>query len=525
LNEDAATNDAARPGFARRVRRIGLVAGPVLWALLYQVLPAEYRAPGGELLPLPHAGRATLGMMAWMAAWWLTEAVEIEVTALLPIALFPVLGILPVGKTTANYGADVIYLFLGGFVLARAIARWGLDRRIAFATLRLVGTRPAAIVAGLMGATALLSMWVSNTATCAMMVPIALSVIDVALRRRTGKGLEETGGIPEADRDLRHFALSALLGVAYAASIGGLGTIVGSPPNGILVRYVEQASGGRVSFLDWMRIGLPAVVVFLPLAWLLNTKVMFPSRMGEIEGGREYVRGEWARLGPPSRGERTTLLVFAATALLWMSSPLLARWEVGGHRPLAGVSDAGIAIAAAVALFLLPAGGAPGRRIMDWTDAVKLPWGVLVLFGGGLALASAIEANGAAAYIGSLAAGLRGWPAWAVVLAVIAIMTFMSEVTSNTAQVAAMLPILAALAPALGIRPGLLMVPATVAASCAFMMPVGTPPNAIVFGTGLVRMPQMMKAGLVLNLAGILVVFALTWLVFAPALAAFARPG
>jgi sodium-dependent dicarboxylate transporter 2/3/5 len=511
--------------FQRRVRRVGLVAGPALAFLVYGILPHEYRAAGGELVPFSHAGRATLGMMAWMAAWWLTEAVEIEVTALLPIALFPLLGIQPLGKTTASYGADVIYLFLGSFVLARAIARWGLDRRIAFATLRLVGTRPRAIVGGIMGATAFLSMWVSNTATCAMMVPIALSVVDVALRRRSGKGLEETGGIPESDRDLRHFALSALLGVAYAASIGGLGTIVGSPPNGILVRFVEQSSGARVSFVGWMRIGLPVVLVFLPLAWFLTTRVMFPSRMGGIEGGQEFVRAEWARLGPLGRGERATLAVFAVTALLWMTAPLLGRWEVRGVRPFAGLSDAGIAIAAAIALFLLPADRATGRRVMDWSDAVKLPWGVLILFGGGLALASATEANGVAGYIGGLAAGFRGWPTWAVVLAVIAIMTFLSEVTSNTAQVAAMLPLLAALAPALGIRPGLLLVPATVAASCAFMMPVGTPPNAIVFGTGLVRMPQMMRAGLWLNLASILVVFALTWLVFVPALEAFAAPG
>ncbi len=515
---------ASKGALERRIRRIGLLAGPVLAFLVYEILPHEYRAAGGEPVPFPHAGRATLGMMAWMAAWWLTEAVEIEVTALLPIALFPILGILPLGKTTANYGADVIYLFLGGFVLARAISRWGLDRRIAFATLRLVGTRPRAIVAGLMGATAFLSMWVSNTATCAMMVPIVLSVIDVALRRRTGKGLEETGGIPESDRDLRHFALSALLGVAYASSIGGLGTIVGSPPNGILVRYVEQVTGARVSFLDWMKIGLPVVVVFLPLAWFLNAKVMFRSRMGEIEGGQEYVRGEWARLGPLSRGERATLAVFLVTALLWMTAPLLGKWEIGGSKPLAGLSDAGIAIAAAIALFVIPADRASGKRVMEWSDAAKLPWGVLILFGGGLALASAIDANGAAAYLGSLAAGLQGWPTWAVVLAVIALMTFMSEVTSNTAQVAAMLPILAALAPALGIRPGLLMVPATVAASCAFMMPVGTPPNAIVFGTGLVRIPQMMKAGLWLNLAGILVIFLLTWLVFAPVLNSLAPP-
>src|SRR5512134_3992996 len=246
----------------QNVRHAGLVAGPVLALLLYLVLPHEYRAAGGDTATFTQAGRTTLAMMAWMATWWMTEAVDIEVTALLPIALFPLLGVMPLGKTTAIYSSDVIYLFLGGFVLALAIARWGLDRRIAFITLRLVGTRPKAIVAGTMGATAFISMWVSNTATAAMMIPIVLSVIDVALRRRSGKGLAEHGGIPDDDRDMRNFALSALLGVAYAASIGGLGTIIGSPPNGILVRFIEQTYGVEISFLRWMLVGVPTMLLF-----------------------------------------------------------------------------------------------------------------------------------------------------------------------------------------------------------------------------------------------------------------------
>ena len=324
---------ATRPGLQQRIKRIGLFAGPLFALLLYFTLPHEYRAADGTNVVFGHAGRATLAAMGWMATWWMTEAVEIEVTSLLPIALFPLAGIMPLGKTTANYGADVIYLFLGGFVIALAIARCGLDRRIAFFTLRLVGTRPKAIVAGTMGATAFLSMWVSNTATAAMMVPIVLSVIDVALRSRTGKGLSEHGGIPDDDRDMRNFALSALLGVAYAASIGGLGTIIGSPPNGILVRFVEQMSGIQVTFLDWMMIGVPAMLTFLPLAWLLNTFVLFPTRMKEIEGGRDYVREQWSKLGPLSRGERATLAVFAMAVVLWMTAPLLKDWEIGGSPP------------------------------------------------------------------------------------------------------------------------------------------------------------------------------------------------
>jgi sodium-dependent dicarboxylate transporter 2/3/5 len=364
-------------------------------------------------------------------------------------------------------------------------------------------------------------MWVSNTATAAMMVPIVLSVVDVALRRRRGKGLAELGGIPADDRDLRNFALSALLGIAYAASIGGLGTIIGSPPNGILVRFVETTMGTRITFLDWMLIGVPAVLAFLPLAWFLNAFVLFRSRMQEIEGGREYVQNEWTKLGRVSAGERAVLAVFAGTVLLWMTAPLLKDLSFAGLAPLRGLSDVGVAIAATIVLFLIRIrDGRDGSTValMDWNTAVRLPWGVLVLFGGGLALATATEVNGVPGFIGSLAAGFAGWPFWAILLAIVLIMIFMSELTSNTAQVATMLPILAALAPVLDVAPGVLLVPATVAASCAFMMPVGTPPNAIVFGTGLVRMPDMMKAGLWLNLTGALLIFALTYAVFVPVL-------
>jgi sodium-dependent dicarboxylate transporter 2/3/5 len=347
-----------------------------------------------------------------------------------------------------------------------------------------------------------------------------LSVVDVAARRRCGKSLAELGGIPRDDHDLRNFALSALLGVAYAASIGGLGTIIGSPPNGILVRFTEQVAGVQITFLDWMMIGVPAMLTFLPLAWFLNTFVLFRSGMKEIEGGREYVRDEWAKLGPMNAGERATLVVFAVTVALWMTAPLLKDFTVAGIKPFEGLADAGIAVGAAIALFLIRVKKADGSSaaVMDWETATKLPWGVLVLFGGGLALASATEVNGVPGFIGSLAAGFAGWPFWAILLAIITIMVFMSELTSNTAQVATMLPILAALGPVLGVPAGVLLVPATIAASCAFMMPVGTPPNAIVFGTGLIRMPDMMKAGLWLNLAGIALTFALTYVVFVPVL-------
>jgi sodium-dependent dicarboxylate transporter 2/3/5 len=515
--DDGAMTPHARPAdLALLVRRIGFCAGPALALVLYVVLPAGETVAEGTLSP---AGLSTLAVMGWMATWWMTEAVPIEATSLLPIVVFPLLGVTSLAATTAAYGSDVVFLFMGGFVLAAAIQKHGLDRRIAFATLRVVGARPGAIVGGIMAATAFLSMWVSNTATAAMMVPIALSVIDVSLQRSTGRTLAEHGGIPVGDIDNRNLALATLLGVAYAASIGGLGTIVGSPPNGILVRYLETR-GVSVGFLEWMAIGVPAMLLFLPLAWLINVKLLFPTRIREIEGGREYLAGEWAKLGSPGRGERVTLAVFACTVALWIFRPLLIDVAVGGVRPFANLSDAGIAMAAALALFMIPVDRERRAMAMDWETAVKLPWGVLILFGGGLALAGAAEANGVAVYIGTLAEGLSAWPAWAALLAMIAIMVFMSEVTSNTAQVATMVPLLAAIAPVLGLPAAMLLIPATLGASCAFMMPVGTPPNAIVFGTGLVRIPQMMRAGLWLNLTGILLIFALSWWGLPPLLAA-----
>ena len=499
------------PQGARYVRRTVLFAGPVLALATFLALPEFYVDGESREVAFTTAGRATLAMVVWMAAWWMTEAVDIEVTALLPIALFPILGIATIAKATEPYASDVIYLFLGGFVLGLAIERWGLDRRIAFHTLRLTGPRPGAMVAGFMAATAFLSMWISNTACAAMMVPIAVSVIDLVLRSRTGKGLRESGGIPQEQMAERNFALGLLLAVAYSASIGGIATLIGSPPNGIAARFIAQTYGKEITFLDWMAFGLPFTLVFLPIAWLFLTKVLFPVEFREVPGGREMIATEIAKLGPMNRGEKATLAVFAAAAFLWIFGGLLRGVDLGGIRPLRGLTDSGVAMLAALALFLLPVDREKGTRAMDWQTASHLPWGVLILFGGGLSLAAAVEANGVSGYIGQLARGFAVLPPLGLLVAIIAMTVFLSEVTSNTAQVATMTPVLAAMAPALGLDPKTLVVVCALAASSAYMMPVGTPPNAIVFGTGLVRMPQMVRAGFVLNLAGIAVITALAW--------------
>src|SRR5262245_28655215 len=450
------------------------------------------------------APKAVRELAAWGVPWSRVRKGDREV----------IINGAPLGKVLPPYAADVIFLFMGGFVIGLAIERWGLDRRIAFFTLRLVGARPSAIVGGFMAVTAFLSMWVSNTACAAMMVPIALSVVDLVLRTRTGAGLKESQGIPQDRIPERNFAMGLLLCIAYAASIGGIATVIGSPPNGIAVRYIRQTFDKDVSFSDWLLVGGPFTLVFLPIAWLLVTRVLFPADIGEIQGGRRHFDEEYRKLGPLSRGEKIVLAVFSAAAALWITSPLLKGVVLAGVRPLAGLFDAGIAMLAALALFLLPVDRARGIRAMNWATASKLPWGVLMLFGGGLTLATAVEANGVSKFLGNLSRDLAGLHPFLVPLVVTTMTVFLSELTSNTAQVATMVPVLSAMSPAIGMNPYVLIFACTLGASSAYMMPVGTPPNAIVFGTGLVPLAQMMKAGFVLNLVGILVITALVALFY-----------
>ena len=505
---------------AATIRRAGLVAGPVLALACYLALPTEFADGTGKIVPFLHPGRATLAMLVWMALWWMTEAVDIEVTALLPLVAFPLVGIMSIEEAAAPYASSVVYLFLGGFILALAIQRCGLDRRIAFLTLRLVGTTPGRLVAGMLATCAFLSMWISNTAAAAMMVPIAIAVVDLVLRTRTGSGFDPKQGIPADRVDERNFATALVLAIAYGASIGGVATLIGSPPNGIAAKFIQQTYGVEVTFLKWLAVGLPLTFVMLPVVWFILVRIAFRSRLGPVEGGREFLDAELRKLGPLTRGERVVLAVFLSTICLWMTRPWVVAIKVGIVQPFGGLTDAGIGITAALVLFLLPVGGKAGYG--RWTGPTRSSCrgACCVLFGGGLSLAAATEATGVAAYIGSLTQHLGGLPVLAVVLAIVAITTFASELTSNTAQVALMLPLLAAAAPGLGVPPALLLIPCTLAASLAFMMPVGTPPNAIVFGTGLVKVPQMVRAGLMLNLAGIALVTAFAYFVIGPLLAA-----
>ena len=394
------------------------------------------------------------------------------------------------------------------------------------------------MIGGFMLATAKINMWVTNTATAAMMLPIALSVIDLTKGRAVGSrpsalrqndiGPHDDATIPadrqkpRADSSSRNFALSLMLGIAYAASIGGIGTIIGSPPNGILVRFVKDTYGRDISFLEWLSFGLPFVCIFLPLAWVMITWVLYPIKIKRIEGGRALIESEFRALGPMKPGEWATFIVFMCTAMLWIFRPLIQTVEFGAGddltRPFAGLSDAGIAIAAGLALFLIPVDVNRGAFAMNWNTAVKLPWGILILFGGGLSLAAAVQTNGVADFLGAQVASFTGWPTLLIVLIVATFVIFLTELTSNTATTATLVPILAAIAPGLGVDPYLLIIPATIAASCAFMMPVATPPNAIVFAAGHVTIPQMCKAGVWLNILGIIVITLLALVIIKPLL-------
>ncbi len=427
-----------------------------------------------------------------MATWWVTEAIPIPATALLPLALFPLLEVGSFRENAVPFANPIIYLFLGGFLIAGAMQRWGLPRRIALRSIRIFGTRPGAIIAGIMASCAFLSMWVSNTATALMMLPIGLSLIDLVPGSRT-------------DPERRGFATALMLGIAYACTIGGMGTLIGTPPNAFLAGFMSESYGVTIGFAEWMLVGVPLVLVSLPLCFLVLTRVAFPIRFDELPGGPELAEQELDSLGPMSTAERRVAAVFALTALLWMTRPLLA-----GHVP--GLSDAGIAMAASIALFLIPAGAERGQRLLNWTEAEKTPWGVLILFGGGLSLAAAIQRTGLSEWIGDGVGDLAQWPPLLLLVTVIVSIILLTELTSNTATAATFLPVLGGVALGLGKDPLTLAVPAALAASGAFMLPVATPPNAIVYGSGAVSIQEMVRAGIGLNLLFVLLITAATYL-------------
>ncbi|MFP5367192.1 MAG: SLC13 family permease, partial [Actinomycetes bacterium] len=448
-----------------RIKWTGFAVGLALALLVYFVMPAD----------LAHPAKLTAATAVLMGVWWMTEAIPIPATALLPLIIFPVLGEdVAVDDVGASYGSNIIFLFMGGFLLALAMQRWNLHRRIALRTVRVMGTKPAQMVAGFMVATAFLSMWVSNTATAVMMLPIGVSVLlllpnlladSTAAQDKPGEPSPEAGlqGADPQSTEVKdaiiksNFGTALMLGIAYAASIGSLGTIIGTPPNTLLVGYLQEAHDINIGFGQWMLVGVPLSVVMLIITWFLLTKVLFRAEIDSIPGGRDLISKELSKLGPMSTGEKLVLAIFTLAALSWVFVPVIS------DPPL--ISDAGIAMVVGFLLFLLPAGAGRGVRLLDWESAVKLPWGVLLLFGGGLALSAQFSSSGLTEWIGESAGALGAVPVLLVVVIFTAGIIFLTELTSNTATAATFLPVAGGVAIGLGLDPMLLAIPVALAAT------------------------------------------------------------
>jgi sodium-dependent dicarboxylate transporter 2/3/5 len=464
--------DSAPSSYGNR-QRSGWILGPTALLITLVVPP-----PAG----LSVEGWRTAGAAVLMAVFWITEAIPIPATALLPLALFPLLGLGDIRETAAPFANPTIFLFLGGFIIALAMQRWKLHRRVAIGLIGLLGTRPPAIVAGFLLASAFISMWVSNTATALMMLPIAVSVIQLFPDRA-----HQTPA-------MRSFGTALVLSVAYGATTGGMATLIGTPPNALLAAYLADIYQVTIGFGEWMLLGVPVVLIALPVVHGVLTRVMFTLDARELPGMAEMIAAEKAGQGRIGRGELAVLIVFLLTASGWVFQPLIAR-------ALPDVSDTTVAMTGALLLFMIPVDLRRGEFVMTWEAAGEIPWGTLLLFGGGLSLAGNFERHGLSKYLGSLASGLDGLPVLLVVSVVCLGILFLTELTSNTATAATFLPIGAALALSLGQNPLLFMIPIALAANCSYMLPVGTPPNAIVHASGLVTLPEMARVGVLLNCA------------------------
>ncbi|ERN51305.1 DASS family sodium-coupled anion symporter [Alkalihalophilus marmarensis] len=461
-------------------QRIGLVAGPVLFLLCILFFQPE---------GLSNQAQAVLAITIWMAVWWMTEAVPIPVTALLPIILFPLTGGVDLNTTTSAYGSDIIFLFMGGFMIALAMERWNLHRRIALSIINLVGTSTEKIILGFMIATAFLSMWISSTATTMLMVPIGTAIIV-----NFGELLKQHR-VSDISNLKDKFGKALMLAISYSALTGGLGTLIGTPPNTIMAGFARETYGLDISFASWMLFGVPIAIVFTGVAFFVLVKFLFPLRIKDLPGGSEIIREQYKALGSMSREEGMVAAVFTLTAIAWITRSFLLQPYVSQ-----GIDDAIIAITAAVVLFILPSKQKPGESLLNWETTKKLPWGILILFGGGLALAAGFTNSGLTEWVGSQLTGLSNFPVIVILFAVIFLVIFLTEITSNTATATMLIPMMGALAVAVGVHPIALIAGTTIAASCAFMLPIATPPNAIVFSSGVLTIKDMAKSGIWLNI-------------------------
>lgn len=460
-------------------KKIGLFLGPIifLFVLLF-----------GSFEGLSPQGQSVLATTFWIAIWWITEAVPIAATALLPIVLFPLTGGMELTTTTAAFGHKYVFLYLGGFLIAIGIEKWNLHRRIALNIIAFIGSDIRKVILGFMIATAFLSMWISNTATSVMMLPIGIAII---------KQLKDNPATEEDENKI--FGKALMLGIAYSASIGGIATLIGTPPNLVLAGVISETYGYEINFLQWFLFGFPISITLLFFCWIYLTRYAFSFKQTEFPGGLEEIRRLKKELGPVSYEERWVGLVFMLAAFSWISRSFILQ------PILPALDDTIIAITFGLLLFVLPTKKG-GEAIISWKDTVKLPWGIIILFGGGMALAKAFEVSGLAIWLGQLMTTFGGLPLILLLFVLVTAVNFLTEITSNLATTAMLLPVLAPLAFEVGVHPFGLMVAAAVAASCAYMLPVATPPNAVVFGSGYLRIPDMVSKGIVLNLFSILLI-------------------
>lgn len=455
-----------------------LILGPAVFLLMQSM-----DAPAG----MSESAYAILSSTLWIAIWWVTEAVPIAVTALLPIVLFPLTGALDIVTTTASYGHKYIFLYIGGFILAIAIEKWGLHKRIALHIIKLIGSNITMIILGFMIATAFLSMWISNTATSVMMLPIGMSIVSQ---------LKDNPATPESEGLV--FGKALMLAIAYSASIGGIATLIGTPPNLVFAGYMSEVYDIEISFWQWFQFGIPISLLLLTIAWFYLTRVAFKFKEKKFPGGKKEIDALLENLGPMKKEEKIVLSVFVVTAFCWITRSFLLE----GFLP--GIDDTIIAMTAGILLFTIPA-KKEGEQIINWEEAVKMPWGIILLFGGGMALASGFETSGLAVWFGTQMTLLQTLPLLLLIFIIIFSVNFITELTSNLATTAMLLPILAPIALNLNLNPYMLLVATTVAASCAFMLPVATPPNAVVFGSGYLRIPDMVRTGIWMNVISILI--------------------
>lgn len=458
-------------------KNISLLLGPLSFIFILLFVKPEGLSENAQIV---------LAITSWIAIWWITECVSISITSLLPIILFPLCGALSIEDTTASYGHKFIYLFLGGFLLAIAIEKWNLHKRIALNIINFIGTDMNKILLGFMVSTAFMSMWISNTATTVMILPVALAIV---------KQLKDNPDTIE-NENLK-FGKSMMLAIAYSASIGGIATLIGTPTNLIFAGVIEKNYQIEITFMQWMIFALPFSIVFLLISWLYLTKFAFKFEQKSFPGGKEEIQKQLKQLGKLTKNEKAVLIVFGFTIFAWITRSFLLV-EI-----LPKLDDTIIAIVGAVILFVIPS-SKKGENILEWEDTINLPWGILLLFGCGMALAMAFDKSGLAIFIGEKLQGLNGISTFLILLLVITIINFLTEITSNVATTAMILPVLIPLAVSVNVNPYLLLVGATIAASCAFMLPVATPPNAIVFGAGYLKIKEMAKNGFWLNIMSII---------------------